>query len=327
MTADSESVTLRIQRFLPETDVRPRFQNFTVEATPHTTILDLLHAVKWAQDGSLTFRRSCRSAICGSCGLRVNGVGKLACATQAYPEIRDGAIRIEPMANARVLKDLVVDESRFFGQLEAVTPWLVPKPDAPTGLSTILPAEAARLRAAENCIFCGLCYSGCTAVAHAPSFLGPHAYAKAWRFVADPRDGARPARLAALHDTIWACTSQFHCIDECPKDVAPGDRIADLRRELLAQSTTAPKLPKQSQLAARNTAHYWASLRTYGKLNLRGYPATLHGWRGHLADLPAILKQFLSGRRLGPPVKVHGHKDVARLMAAADTAEREASRG
>ncbi len=321
-----QRIILRVLRYNPDTDDRPRFHDFPVDAAPHATILDLLHAVKDAQDGSLTFSRSCRGGMCGSCGLRVNGAGKLACLAQAAPEVREGVIRLEPLTNLRAVKDLVVDFGPFFEHLDAVTPWLVPRaPGQPSELSRLRPEQLRRVGGAQNCILCGLCFSSCTAVTHEPAFLGPHAYAKAWRFLADPRDGAGSARLFALNATVWSCSAQLHCADDCPTGVDPAARIADARHALWRARATraAPQAPKPSStLGLRNTAYFYRSLKRYGKLDLRGYPARLGGLKGLALGLGTAFKLWAKGRN--PPAampRVKGWRDVAKLMKAIDAYE------
>lgn len=229
----NRTVTVRIQRFNPDVDRKPYFDEFQVELTPAKTILDALHEIKTTQDGSVTFRRSCRHAICGSCAMHINGNNMLVCNTPLREQVdKQGRITIQPLPYLPVIKDLVVDRSSFWKQYLRVKPWLIPPADAPEKEFRISPDEVAALNKAETCIHCGACYSSCQVVALNKKYIGPHALLKAFLRVLDPRDTVPGERLDDLDgsDGVYRCHTIFNCIDACPKDLDPTKAIETLRK-------------------------------------------------------------------------------------------------
>ncbi len=235
--ADSKA-TVRIQRFNPDVDKKPYLDEFEVEITPDTTILDALEDVKAHQDGSVTFRRSCRHAICGSCAMSVNGVNTLVCNRRVFNFLdRKGRITIRPLPFLPIIKDLVVDRTSFWEQYQRVKPWLIPPPSYENGQLIeneflVLPEEVAALNTAETCIMCGACYSACQVVAMNKQYIGPHALLKAFLRVIDPRDSAPAERLEIVggDDGVFRCHTIFNCIDACPKGLDPTYAIETLRK-------------------------------------------------------------------------------------------------
>ena len=226
-------VTLQVKRFDPESsDHNPYYQDFTLEVEDYFTILDSLIKVREEVDESLALRCSCRASICGSCAMRINGHATLACKTKLISVMdTDGKVRVEPMTNQPVVKDLVVDMIPFWNKIRAVEPWLQPQGPEPEE-EYIAPNEAMlHLTGVMGCIMCGACVSDCTVLEVDPNFLGPAALAKAYRFVGDPRDDADKSRLNRLnaYTGIWDCTRCYECVQVCPKGVAPMDRIMALR--------------------------------------------------------------------------------------------------
>jgi succinate dehydrogenase / fumarate reductase iron-sulfur subunit len=228
----AETANLRIQRFNPEVDRRPHLETYRVALTPETTILDGLHAIKAEQDGSLSFRRSCRHGICGSCAMNVNGSSMLVCKT-SLAEKADGGkpVTIRPLSYLPIVKDLVVDQSVFWEQYLRVKPWLIPPDDIPEKEFRITPEEVAALHNAETCIMCGACYSSCQVVALGKRYIGPHALLKAFLRILDPRDSAVGTRLREVggDDGAYRCHTIFNCIDACPKNLNPTQAIETLR--------------------------------------------------------------------------------------------------
>src|SRR5947207_7969910 len=248
--------TLKVRRYQPESGDGPYWQEFKVDLDPDLSVLDGLLQVRDRQDGSLVVRCSCRAAICGSCGTKINGSSTLACKTQighAQEEAdrRNGAagdrgapraaaeaaarpIVVEPMANMPVVKDLVTDmESTHWTKIRRVTPWLLPEREPPEREYVVPPESMIDVTQSMACIRCGACVSSCLSMEADPDFIGPAALAKAYRFVGDPRDSETRARLYDLAQDphgIYDCTHCFSCIDACPKGVAPMDQIMRLRR-------------------------------------------------------------------------------------------------
>ena len=254
--------TLKVRRYQPESGEGPYWEEFDVELDPSLSVLDGLLQAKDRDDGSLSVRCSCRAAICGSCGMKVNGSSTLACKTQ-IGEAHDAANRrngngetapprgadeeykptsqgpnpivVEPMGNMPVIKDLITDmESTHWTKIRRVTPWLLPHGEAPEREYVVEPESMIDITQSMACIQCGACVSSCLSMEADPGFIGPAALAKAYRFVGDPRDAETKERLHDLaHDPhgIYDCTHCFSCIDACPKGVAPMDQIMRLRRK------------------------------------------------------------------------------------------------
>jgi succinate dehydrogenase / fumarate reductase iron-sulfur subunit len=243
--------TLRVRRYQPEArndegePKGPYWEDFEVDLEETLSVLDgLLHA-RSDEDGTLAVRCSCRAAICGSCGVKINGQSALACKTQLQ-EAQDEASRtggnsepivVEPMGNMPVIKDLVTDmESTHWTKIRRVTPWLLPDKEEEAELDrehVVPPESMIDITQTMACIQCGACVSSCLAMEADPEFIGPAALAKAYRFVGDPRDGQGFERLWDLSQDphgIYDCTHCFACIDACPKGVAPMDQIMRLRR-------------------------------------------------------------------------------------------------
>src|ERR671939_299716 len=238
-----ETFTLRVRRFDPESGQAPYWQDFGVDLDPERSVLDGLLQAKGAEDGSLAIRCSCQAAICGSCGVRINGKSSLACNTKlrsASEQSQDpgGKITVEPMGNMPVLKDLVVDmDAVHWKKVQRVVPWLLPEGDPPEREYVVEPESMVDITQSMACIHCGACVSACLSLEVDPDFVGPAALAKAYRFVGDPRDGATEQRLRDLADDphgIYDCTHCFACIEVCPKDVAPMNQIMRLRRRATA---------------------------------------------------------------------------------------------
>ena len=244
--------TLKVRRYQPESGEGAYWQEFKVDLDPDLSVLDGLLQIRDRQDGSLVVRCSCRAAICGSCGMKINGSSTLGCKTQiseAHERAnrRNGAdaeapgtaqaahpIVVEPMGNMPVIKDLVTDmESTHWTKIRRVTPWLLPEGDPPEREYVVPPESMIDITQSMACIQCGACVSSCLSMEADPEFIGPAALAKAYRFVGDPRDAETRERLYDLAQDphgIYDCTHCFSCIDACPKDVAPMDQIMRLRR-------------------------------------------------------------------------------------------------
>src|SRR5215217_2043155 len=242
----TEQYTLKVRRFKPdegEGPSGPYWQEFDVELDPTLSVLDGLLQARDREDGSLAVRCSCRAAICGSCGVKINGQSTLACLTQigeaheAANRMNGGAkpIVVEPMGNMPVIKDLVTDmESTHWEKIRQVTPWLLPEGEAPEREYIVPPESMIDITQSMACIQCGACVSSCLSMEADPEFIGPAAAAKAYRFVGDPRDAQTEQRLNELAQDphgIYDCTHCFSCIDACPKGVAPMDQIMRLRRK------------------------------------------------------------------------------------------------
>ena len=276
-------VTFKVRRYDPEVETpQPYWSEYPVEVNEFTTILDALIQVREDTDGSLALRCSCRSAICGSCAMRINGHAGLACKSRVITIASEGdTITIEPARVMPVIKDLVVDMTPFWDKVKAVEPWLQPQGPEPEGEYLAPNEDMLHLAGVMDCIMCGACVSDCTVLEVDPNFLGPAALAKAYRFVADPRDSEDIARLEMLSDYtgIWDCTRCYECVQVCPKGVAPMDRIMALRDKAMHVGLDKTTGARHTDAFAELVGHSgWLDelklpIKTVGMLNL---PAMLN---------------------------------------------------
>jgi len=229
---------LKIRRYDPQSGAAPYWDEHTVELEPHRSVLEGILQARNEKDGSIGVRCSCRAAICGSCGVRVNGKPGLACHTHLDDALasagEDGVIEVEPMGNMPIIKDLIVDmDAVHWKKIQRVTPWLIGKEPVPEREYIVSRESMIDVTQSMACIQCGACVSDCLSMEVDPLFIGPAALAKTYRFVGDPRDAAHEQRLKDLGEDkhgIYDCTHCFKCIEACPKGVAPMNQIMRLRR-------------------------------------------------------------------------------------------------
>jgi fumarate reductase iron-sulfur subunit len=223
-----DRIALQVTRYRPEQEAEPTYQEYEVPLKPDWVVLDGLNYIKDQLDGSLSFRWSCRMGICGSCGMTVNGEPKLTCAT-FLTEYVPGPVRVEPLCNFPIVRDLVVEVGDFMRKLPAVKPWVVRAEEKPLseGEYRQTPAQLDEYKQYSMCINCLLCYAACPVYALDPKFLGPAAIALAQRYNLDSRDEGAGERMDVLseHEGIWGCTLVGDCTRVCPKHVDPAGAI------------------------------------------------------------------------------------------------------
>ena len=294
-------VTLSVKRLNPDSE-RPVafFQEYQLDVDDGSTVLDGLIGIREEIDGTLALRCSCRSAICGSCAMRINGRATLACKAKivdAMPR-SGGPIVVEPAGNMPVIKDLVVDFEPFWQKVRAVDPWLQPEGPEPAD-EYVVPNEAMlHLAGVMDCIMCGACVSDCTVLEVDENFLGPAALAKAYRFVADPRDDADDARLAELNEYggVWDCTRCMQCVEVCPKGVDPMGRIMALRDRAMEAGHTDTYGARHAKAFTESVGHSgWLDelrlpIKTFGITNIKEM----------LKLTPLGIRAQLAGKR--PPI-------------------------
>lgn len=228
--ASTRMVTLEVARFRPESDPGPSWQSYQVPVLEEWTVLDALNHVKDHIDGSLSYRWSCHMAVCGSCGMMVNGNPTLSC--KSFLRELPKHIRIEPLANLKVIRDLVVEQNRLIDGMAAAKTWLIPREAPPADQAyRQTPAQLAKYRPLSMCINCMLCYAACPQVALNPGYLGPAALALAQRYNLDSRDGGAIERMqtTASDDGVWECTFIGECSEVCPKHVDPAGAIQQMK--------------------------------------------------------------------------------------------------
>src|SRR3954454_15362673 len=334
--------TLRIRRFSPETGESAYWEDFRIELDGHRSVLDGILQAKDRQDGSIGIRCSCRAAICGSCGVRINGRPGLAChmhLDEAQKTSRDGrTIVVEPMGNMPVIRDLITDmDAVHWKKIRRVTPWLLPE-GPPPEREYIVPKESmVDITQTMACIQCGACVSDCLSMEVDPEFIGPAALAKAYRFVGDPRDGQQKERLTDLAQDphgMYDCTHCFNCIEACPKGVAPMSQIMRLRRIAGADH----------HIVDRNNGHrheqaFVTLVRDNGLLHEAELLPRSYGgdsWFGkfhpkagaELADSLPVITRALLRRKVTPAGALVGHKipDMKNVRRIFDAIEREEQR-
>ena len=246
----ADRITLQVARYRPEEQSAPTFQEYEVPVHKEWVILDALNHVKDRIDGTLSFRWSCRMGVCGSCGMTVNGEPKLTCAT-FLTDYAPGPVRVEPLRNFPVIRDLIVDLGDFMRKLVSVKPWLIRNEERPLseGEYRQSPAELDAYKQFSMCINCMLCYSACPIYGLDPKFVGPAALALAQRYNLDSRDQGGPERMEELstHEGVWGCTFVGECTRVCPKHVDPAGAIQRYKLKAAQQSVKAFLLPRGRQ--------------------------------------------------------------------------------
>jgi succinate dehydrogenase / fumarate reductase iron-sulfur subunit len=231
------TVVFRIRRFNPEVAAEATWEDFTVEIDPKERVLDGLHKIKWDQDGSLTFRRSCAHGICGSDAMRINGRNRLACKTLIKDINPEKPITVEPIKGMTVLKDLIVDMEPFFQAYRDVMPFLITTGNEPTRERRQSAEDRERFDDTTKCILCAACTSSCPVFWNDGQYFGPAAIVNAHRFIFDSRDEGGEQRLEILNskDGVWRCRTTFNCTDACPRGIEVTKAIQEVKRALITR--------------------------------------------------------------------------------------------
>ncbi|MFL5818498.1 MAG: succinate dehydrogenase/fumarate reductase iron-sulfur subunit [Conexibacter sp.] len=333
--------TLKLRRYDPESGEAPYYEEYQVDLEPHRSVLEAILKVKNEQDGSVGVRCSCRAAICGSCGVRINGRPGLACHTHLDKAATTGVnadgrtILVEPMGNMPVIKDLIVDmDAVHWKKIQRVTPWLINKEPVPEREYIVPHENMVDVTQSMACIQCGACVSDCLSMEVDPLFVGPAASAKAYRFVGDPRDAEQFERLKDLAEDphgIFDCTHCFTCIDACPKGVAPMSQIMRLRRV----ATNDHHIVDRNN-GERHERAFTSLIRGYGLLHEAELLPRSYGgdsWFGKfhpaagqelLSSLPVVVSGLIRGK-MSPKLALLGHRipsrDLKAVQAIFDTVE------
>ncbi len=334
---------MRIRRYDPGSAEGAHWDEHTVEMPATQSVLDAILAIRDERDGSIGIRCSCQQAICGSCGVRMNGKPGLACNTHLEeaaarshgtgwnpPEEgqrRGDLITVEPMGNMPVIRDLIVDmDAVHWKKIQRVTPWLINKQPVPTREYAVPHENMVDVTQTMACIQCGACVSDCLSMEIDPLFAGPAALAKAYRFVGDPRDDQHYERLKDLAEDehgIYDCTHCFNCIDACPKGVDPMSQIMRLRR--MAGS--------DQEIEDRNNGHrhemaFVNNIRRNGILHESDLLADSYGGKFNpsagrelVSGLPAAMKGLMRGKMTPQKLLLHQHKAPTEVKRIFDTVE------
>ena len=325
--------TLKLRRYDPESGRGPYWDEHTIELEGHRSVLEGILQAKARFDGSIGIRCSCRAAICGSCGVRINGRPGLACHTHldaAQAGAADGAIEVEPMGNMPVIKDLIVDmDAVHWKKVQRVTPWLINSEPVPEREYVVPHRAMVDVTQTMACIQCGACVSDCLSMEVDPLFTGPAALAKAYRFVGDPRDAEHAERLTDLAEDphgMYTCTHCFKCVDACPKGVAPMDQIMRLRR--LAGSDFDIE---DANNGYRHEHAFVKNIERNGLLHEADLLPDSYGGKFHpravpalLSSLPVVLKALMRGKVTPAKALLHPHKaskEVRRIFSEVEGRE------
>lgn len=234
-------VDLRVRRFNPEKDQKPWWGEYKLEDVNATdSVLDLLHRVKWEQDGTLTLRRSCAHGVCGSDAMRINGANALACKMLVARLRKEGAdhvkIQVEPILGLPVVKDLVVDMEPFFDHYKSVLPFFITTTAVPEDGRERLQTQEDRSRFDDTtkCILCAACTTSCPSFWANDKYVGPAAIVQAHRFIFDSRDEAAEERLNIMNEQfgVWKCRTAFNCTNACPREIEVTKAIAEVKMAL-----------------------------------------------------------------------------------------------
>ncbi len=225
-----------IKRFNPEKDTAPHWEKYHVEADEMERVLDVLNKIKWEQDGTLTYRKSCAHGVCGSDAMMINGENRLACVT-LVKDLKTTKLKIEPLPGASVIKDLVVDMTRFWKSYEAIMPYLCNDDPPPETERYQSPEDQELIEESTRCILCGACTFSCPSTWSDEEYLGPAALLKAYRFIFDSRDQAADQRLRIIDNNkgLWKCYTIFNCVQACPKEIDITKHISALKRRVVSE--------------------------------------------------------------------------------------------
>ena len=225
----ARSIVVEVVRYQPEEGGQLYTQRWAIPYTDDMSVLQGLQYIKDNLDGSLTFRWSCRMAICGSCGMMIDGVPSLGCRTFLRDYAAEGVVRVEALAHFPIEKDLVVDADDFITKLARIKPWIIPakKLTPKDGENIQTPAQLEKFEQFSHCINCMLCYAACPQYGLDSSFLGPGLTALLHRYNADSRDAGKDERMKLVHqeDGVWGCTAVGYCSEVCPKQVDPANAV------------------------------------------------------------------------------------------------------
>ncbi len=292
-------VKIAVKRYDPQTNGKGSSQTYSADVGEGATLLDALIQIREEQDPTLAFRGSCRTGFCGDCTMTVNGKGAITCRTKVGKALKgadDGAIEIAPLKLSKVAKDLVYDAEDFhWEKLKAVEPWIDPVEPPAEGEHLVSNDKIQDLRSVMSCTQCGLCDQGCTVLVVDKTFVGPAALTKAYRTVADPRDGRTVERLdrLSLRRGMWDCTHCFEASEHCPKYIEPTDRIFDLHdRAIKAEVGPRKVVNHYKSFASSVKSHGWLdegrlAIETEGYTNVKGL----------MKLLPFAAKAGLKGKR------------------------------
>ncbi len=311
-------------RFNSETDYLPTYIDYDVDVTHENVILDILTHIKNEMDGTLSYRRSCRHGICGICSVKVNGKAILACKENVLQlvETYGTTLTIEPLSIKRALKDLIIDKEDFWVKHDQVKPYLISDVEEhPETEHIVTPKEAEELLEADYCIQCGACHYSCPALEINDAFIGPAAFAKAYRFEADVRDDAHRERLDVINapeQGVWDCVKCMECAEVCPKDVNPIEKITKLHNMVFTEGKPL------NNIATRHAVYFKDSIAKHGQLNEAGLVIYSEKGYGMYKHLKVGAKMIAKGKaHINPLIVPKSDKldEIKKLVEISSTAK------
>ncbi len=226
--AEQKTVEFEILRYRPEQETAPVWRRYAVPYTEDMSVLQALQTIKDDIDGSLSFRWSCRMAICGSCGMMVDGKPRLSCQTFVR-DLLPGPVKVEALAHFPIERDLIVSLDGFIAKLESIKPYIMPKTQRSLDEGEYLqsPEQLEQIEQFSSCINCTLCYAACPQFGLDPGFMGPGVLALLHRYNADSRDAGQSQRMPIVNamEGVWSCTAVGYCSEVCPKHVDPANAV------------------------------------------------------------------------------------------------------
>ncbi len=317
-------ITFKVFRFNAEMDYLPTYIDYDVDVTHENVILDILTHIKNEMDGTLSYRRSCRHGICGICSVKVNGKAILACKENVLKlvETYGTTLTIEPLSTKRALKDLIIDKEDFWVKHDQVKPYLISDVEEhPEHEHIVTPAEAEELLEADYCIQCGACHYSCPALEINEQFIGPAAFAKAYRFEADVRDDAHRERLDVINapeQGVWDCVKCMECAEVCPKDVNPIEKITKLHNMVFTEGKPL------NNIATRHAVYFKDSIAKHGQLNEAGLVIYSEKGYGMYKHLKVGAKMIAKGKaHINPLIVPKSDKldEIKKLVEISSTAK------
>ncbi|MFC1647466.1 succinate dehydrogenase/fumarate reductase iron-sulfur subunit [Patescibacteria group bacterium] len=277
---------IKIQRFDPKKDEKPYFKEYEIECNKNFTILDAVICVKENNDATLGFRHSCKAGICGSCAMTVNGRARLTCKTYLIDEMEKfGEVRIAPIGNLKILKDLIVDMEPFYKEMKAVKPWFDKVCDA-----KVRPEHVKKIEKSSECIWCAACFSDCPSREVSNKYLGPAASVLAQRYIDDVRDDKRRERLrAVVEKQLWMCAHCEKSTENCPQNIDPQEVISKLREESIKEGLVR-------NVGARHAKTITKHVKKYGEIVESRLPLGALGPFKIFKMIPVAVRMILKGK-------------------------------
>lgn len=307
---ERKEVAFRIQRYNPQVDRTPFYDNFKITIEKGLTVLRALNHIKEQLEPRLTFRAYCQAGICGSCAVRVNGVSKLACTTQVWDELNeDDQILIEPLNNLPVIRDLLVDVDPMIEKLRKNQGWVVPtilEEQMGCKESTVSDEQFEVINAATDCILCASCYSECSMLAVNPHYISPPVLLKTFRVNNDTRDveGSERLKIVTSDHGLWDCTHCYRCVEHCTKNIPIMDGIHRLREETFDRRMTNSE-------GARHAGAFFNDIRTSGRLKESTLPLRTKGVVGSIGLVPLAMR--MAAKKRVPPLFAHCIPGIERV--------------